>query len=224
MVGENEKNPNIDPMGNDNPFGSEAPQSPRAACQLGILVLDGSGSMNDPDKNGNPKHQSVNSAVKETLSRLQTSAKKNAIDLAIIKFGMEAELIADVTPVVNLDPMQDYDPLIGGNTYVKKGLKIAAEVAEKYLKNPPVAGLPTTVVIIVLTDGGFSEDPNEVVAYIKQNNSITINACFFGKEANDNAINALKSICTDPVNGYLTVYNTEQIRKFFIASISKIKN
>jgi uncharacterized protein YegL len=215
------ENPKDLPIGPENP--GDEPIFSRTACQLGILVLDGSGSMTEIAKDNIPKHQAVNVAVKETIQRIAGGNQKNNIDLCIIKFGQEAEVVSDIASVANMDPMGSYDPLIGGNTYIKKGLKLAEEKASTYLQKPPVEGLPTNVVIVVLTDGMFSEDPKEVVDKLKQNNSIKINACFFGAQPDEKAINWLKSICTDPVNGYLTTYNTEQIRKFFIASVSSIK-
>ena len=212
---------------NDIPMGQgttdDGPQFSRSACQLGIFVLDGSGSMEELDINKNPKHQSVNEAIKEVIQRLSASNRAIDFDVCIIKFGQEAELVSDITPVLKLDPMGNYDPLIGGNTYIKKALIVAEQKALGYLKNPPSPGVSTSVVLVVLTDGIFSEDPTEVVDRLKKNETILINACFFGESPNNQAISGLKKICTDPVNGYLTTYNTQQVRDFFLKSATSGK-
>ncbi len=208
-------------------FGDDQPQPPRTACQLGILVLDGSGSMSENHKGGMAKHDAVNVAVKETIARLHASTRVSDIDLCLIRFGgpggnRTGEVFYDHAPVKDFDPMGDYDPYLGGNTYIAAGLEKALEVANSYLAAPPVEGVPTDVLILVMTDGMFSESPQQIVAEIKKINQIKIAACFFGKEADPNAVNALKGIVTDPVSGYLTVYNTEQLKKFFLASIQNI--
>jgi uncharacterized protein YegL len=208
-------------------FGDDKPQTPRTACQLGILVLDGSGSMTEPDKSGIAKHAAVNAAIKDTVSRLHVSSRVTDIDLSLIRFGgpngnRAAEVFYNTAPVLDYDPMSDYDPLLGGNTYIAAGLEKALEVANSYISSPPVEGVPTDVLILVMTDGMFSENPQQIVNEIKKNNQIKMCACFFGKEADQSAVKALKDIVTDQVSGYLTVYNTEQLKKFFLASIQAL--
>lgn len=197
----------------------EEPQIPRTACQLGLLVLDGSGSMSGS------KADEVNKAGRGLLNRLLASGRKRDIDIAIVNFDHKASTRLEVTPVFvdednTIQPNENFDPTIGhgGGTSIVSGLKEAQKIAEEYINNPPIEGLPTTVVVMVMSDGASHDDPIPIAGQIKQNQSITICSCHFG-QPDSNTEKTLRGICNDQVTGYTTVYDALTLRKFFLASM-----
>ena len=86
-----------------------------------------------------------------------------------------------------------------------------------------VDGLPSSAIILTLTDGEcLSPDrTREVAAMVKQDPRVTIATALFGTKGQPLEGSALmKQICSDPVRFYKTVYDAETLRKFFTASVT----
>lgn len=194
--------------------------------QLGILVLDGSGSMEDPAPGNVTIAKAVEGGLMEMFNRFNVSKKKQNFSFACIKF--------DNTPTVTLEPIAfdfntlmntNFDPLEGkgGQTYTNLALEQAKEMAEKFLQNPPEPGIPHRVLILLMSDGNSHapEKTIEVSTEIKKNVDIEIACAYFGTVGNNDpdAQKLLKEVASSATK-FTTVYDGEALRNFFVASLS----
>jgi uncharacterized protein YegL len=202
--------------------------APKTWEQLGILVLDGSGSMSGQTSGNITKAQAVDSAVREMFSRFKSSRSAGNFAFAIVTFGDSAN--GDrmrITQATNLDENASYDPTPGhgGGTYIGSGLSEAKRIAEDFLSGQTQGGLSRDAVILVMTDG-MCGDPDrtlEIAKEIKQNSKIRICSTLFSQlDERDVAApqQLLRKMATDPVAGYKTVYDGQALRDFFTASMS----
>jgi uncharacterized protein YegL len=201
--------------------------APRTFHQLGILVLDGSGSMTDPAKMNLTKAQSVHLAVKELLGRLKAGRVKDNFSFAITMFGGNTKEHTPVTSLSNIDDNGNFDPLIvdASTTRIFDGLAEAKIYAEKFISEAPVGSVNHSAIILLMSDG-ISEDPQKCITVaqeLKSNPSIKVACAYFGTlGANDSAAqDLLQQICSDPTQYYKTTYDADELRKFFESSISK---
>jgi len=198
--------------------------------QLGLLVLDGSGSMTAMGPFNTSKAKHVSAAVIELFNRINVSRVKQNFSFACIKF--------DDSPMLSLSPTsfnhsvlmnQDFDPTKGkgGGTHIFEALSEAQKVAETFLSSAPVGGLPHKVLILLMSDGMcYQPKTSEAVATnIKANPKIQIACAYFGEvgKVDPDAQNLLKEICSDLGNGpaFTTVYDGEALRAFFERSMSQ---
>jgi Mg-chelatase subunit ChlD len=91
------------------------PIVPQIFHQLGLLVLDGSGSMAEKVEGRMTKAEAVNVAVRELLTRLIASKNRKDFSIAIVTFDDEADIHTPVTRVYDdagnsIDDNADYDP------------------------------------------------------------------------------------------------------------------
>ncbi len=209
----------------------DKPEVPQTFHQLGILVLDGSGSMSASGRQGLTKAQEVEMGMKEMFSRFDASRVKNNFSFACVKFDTTATTSLNQTPFKDLDYFnEDFNPLNGkgGGTHIFDGLKEAKLIADDFLNNAPKDGVKHSVIILLMSDGMCFEPDNtkSVANDIKTNDSINI-ACAYLAEvgSNDSEANETKNlmqdVATNPVSYYATVYDGETLRKFFEQSISQ---
>jgi hypothetical protein len=189
--------------------------------QLGILVLDGSPSMQAPGETGASKAEEVTAAVRELISRLRSSRLKSNFMLSILSYDERVAGRLAPTPVAEIDEMIDYDPLSGhaNGTAIGDALEAAGQVAQDFLSNQN--SIPRSVVIVLMTDGQNTtgKDPLTVAEAIKSSGQrITICAAGYGKDIDEVSLKKLVSTA----NGYKHTYNTEELRQFFEASISVV--
>jgi uncharacterized protein YegL len=200
-------------------------QAPQTFSQLGILVLDGSGSMGEASEGKATKAQAVNDGVREVLTRFSISRHKRNFSFAVVTFDERASVHTPVTPATEIDDNADYDPMRmhGGGTNIGAGLREAQRIAEEFLRNSP-EDLPSSVVIVVMSDGedGDPSGSLRLAEEIKKNPQITICATYFGQvgAVEPAAQDHLKALATSPATGFKTIYDAETLRKFFIASVS----
>jgi curved DNA-binding protein CbpA len=203
---------------------------PPTFSQLGILVLDGSGSMERQAAGKITKAQTVNLAVREMLTRFSVSRYQRNFSFSVVTFDGKARRHTAVTPAPAVDDNADYDPLRnhGGGTNIGAGLREAGQIAQEFLRDAP-QDLPASVVIVVMSDGrdgeGGAGDPAEtlrVADEIKRNKAITLCSTYFAEigTSDTDAQNHLRAIASNPATGYKTVYDADTLRKFFIASVS----
>lgn len=205
----------------------ELPHVPRTFHHLGLLVLDGSASMSEQTRDKCSKAQCVNVAVRELLGRLKASRVSKNFSIAVVTFDTAAKVHTPITAIEAVDTFADYDPLLahGGGTDMGVALQTAQQLAEDFLKQPDAVTMPHNVVIVVMSDGMSTGDPLTVANLMKQNPKITICSTLFAKvgEIEPQAERLLKEIASSPLS-YRTSYAAEDLRKFFIASVSSGKN
>ena len=200
-------------------------RTPQTSSQLGVLVLDGSGSMADPARDRISKAQSVNVAVREMLTRFSVSSRRRNFSFAVVAFDEQASVHTPATPVEEINDNAGYDPMQGhgGGTDIGAGLREAQRIAEDFLRTAP-GDIPASVVIVVMSDGlDFQPAATlRTAEEIKANPRITICTTYFGEvgAVQPEAQEHLRTLATDPVNGFKTVYDAESLRKFFEASVS----
>jgi uncharacterized protein YegL len=197
----------------------------KAFEQLGILVLDGSGSMSEPGSSDQPKAEEINQAVRGLISRLRNSRHRNNFYLAVVTYDHQVNpgCLAP-TPVTQVDDTADYNPLKGhgGETAIGDALAGAYAVAEAFLEGQSTA--PRSVVIVVMSDGHNNRGPNpvEVAERLKQSGKrITVCAAGYGKDRGLDEM-TLKRLVSEP-QGYKFTMNTNELRDFFEASISQVR-
>jgi uncharacterized protein YegL len=194
--------------------------------QLGILVLDGSGSMEEPAPGMVTKAKAVEGGIIEMWNRFNASSKKQNFSFACIKF--------DNTATVTFEPIGfDYDTLMnhdynaldgkGGQTYTNLALEKAKEMAESFINNPSELGITHKVLILLMSDGQSHEPQKtlEIAAEIKTNRLIEIACAYMGTVGNNDpdAQTLLKEVASDATK-FSTVYEGDALRSFFIASLS----
>ena len=197
----------------------------KAFEQLGILVLDGSGSMADIGETSKSKADEVNTAVRGLISRLAHSRLRDNFLLAVITFDTKVdENRVPPTPVTTLDEFGDYNSLHGhgGGTNIGDALDKAATVAKSFLGSQQ--SFPRTAVIVIMSDGQNTggQDPVTVADSIKKGGQpITLCCAAYGMNSDVDAL-TLQKIATDAA-GYVRAYDPERLRKFFEASVSKLR-
>lgn len=199
--------------------------------QLGILVLDGSGSMEDIGETGSSKAIEVNFAVQGFISRLRKSTNFQNFYLAMIIYDDHVEKRFGPKPVSQMtreDEMADYNPLAshGGETAIGDALEYAGNIAVEFLEEK--TSFPRSAVIILMTDGcntpGY-KDPEEAANKIKNNgkdNKIFIAG--YGKSDEIDSLTMQKIVSGQKSikkseKGYVRAYDPEQLRDFLTQSM-----
>ena len=199
--------------------------------QLGILCLDGSGSMTLEGKRGQTLAESVNLAVREFLGYFKTSSIVNNFSIAVVTFDGKSEVHTPIKRLVDIDDNAKYDPTVGhgGRTFIGGALEKAEYLAKEFLSKPEASYIPSSVIVLVMSDGMCDrpQDSKRIAERLKQSGKITICCSFFssqhvGDADKQQAQQDLQEIASG-VNCYKTTYDAEGLRKFFIASMS-IKN
>src|SRR4051812_42754667 len=202
---------------------------PPQFAQLGILVVDGSGSMMDPAAGNISKAQATNGSIRELFTRIKHGRVANNFTFAVVTFDDSAEVRLHPVHAPAVDDNDDYDPLKGhgGGTSIYLALEKAEKLANDFLSSAPNGGIPHSVIILVMSDGVCSDPPRTrtIADAIKKGTngqSIKIASAFFATVgSNDQTGPALlKDIASDPVMYYKTVYYGESLRSFFERSMS----
>ena len=202
-------------------------RSTRQFSQLGILCLDGSGSMDTKGDGGVTLAESVNLSVREFFGFFKTSRKASNFSIAVVTFDDTAKLHTDVTELANVDDFANYNPLNGhgGGTNIGEALNLAGEIAEQFLAEQ--SEVPRSVSIVVMSDGecGSPDSTKQIADRLKQNDKIQICSTLFtakgnvGSDEANRAKNILQYIASTP-SLYKTTYSESDLRKFFIASMT----
>ena len=198
--------------------------------RLGVLILDGSGSMREQHPSGQTKAEAINSTVKEFITALKNHPEEPNLFLSIITYDEDVSLNIPPTPVSNFDPNGDYNPLDGhgGMTAIGDALEKGFEVAYNFLKES--SGYPRYAIIILMTDGKNTtgNDPIEVSNKIHQRvreaelgkKFRRICALGFGdpndKESLD--VDTLKAIVSED-KWYLQTMDPNEIVSFFLSTV-----
>jgi uncharacterized protein YegL len=201
----------------------------RTFHQLGILVLDGSGSMAAIGDGNISLAENVNRAVREFLGFFKNSGFVNNFSFAVITFDDEARLHTPITELTVIDDFADYNPMNGhgGGTYIGGALEVAEKLAIEFLSKPEASSISHDVRIIIMSDG-LCQAPDQtqtVAERLKQNDKIMICSSLFtqasqiGETEISNAKTVLAEIAS-AANLYKTTYKETDLRQFFISSMS----
>ena len=199
----------------------------KAVDQLGILVLDGSGSMGKQDASGRgTKAEAVGEVVKGLITRLQGSTRSPDFSLSLIAFDDQVELPPRLSPT----PVDDIDlnslntnPLLGGQTAIGDALEKAGEIAQEFLN---LGGeLPRKVLIMLMSDGQnvTGKDPLIVSQFLKEHYGEKCKICCvaYGADADQET---LKKICSELEDKYFrSIDDPETLRTFFEASMMAVE-
>jgi uncharacterized protein YegL len=192
----------------------------KAFEQLGILLLDGSGSMASEGETRQSKAAEVSLAVRGLLTRMKGSRRADSFQLAIVTYDHRVTPRLEPTPVADIDDTADYNPLTdhGGETAIGDALEKASSMAVRFLDARQEFG--RSVVIVMYTDGqnNSGKDPVGVAEEIKRSGKeIKICAAGFGKPEEVDSL-TLQKLVTKP-SGYILAHDGESLRKFFEESI-----
>ena len=200
--------------------------------QLGIFVLDGSQSMTE-QKDGNlTLGANVNHAIREFFSYFQNNSTiKENISIAIIMFGSDCEIHTPITRLVDINDDDDYNPLGDehrGRTDIGKALDQAGIFAKQHMESADAENIPHSVTIIVLSDGICDNPKNTLTVADKIKNEFNLselNICttYFSNPSwtkDEQAAKDLLLKIASSENHYKTTYKPEDLRKFFISSMS----
>lgn len=202
--------------------------NPRVFHQLAALVLDGSGSMANPTPALITKAEATDLATRELITRFKAGRSKSCFSFSVVTFDTTAEVRMQTTDLPKIDEFaEDFNPMRnhGGGTDIGSALLEAERVALDFFAQSPKDGVPTDAVILIMSDGGHNNGPDvKVIAdRIKSTHGsrITVCAALFASVGSPDPVGeaVLKSIVTDPVRGYSTVYTPEALRDFFTASL-----
>lgn len=205
--------------------------------QLGILVLDGSGSMDAEGAGGIKLAEHVNRAVREFLGEFKNiSSIRPNVSIAVITFDEEAIVHTKPVELADINDFADYNPIHnhGRGTNIGVALEVAEKLANEHLNSPEARDLPTMATIIVLSDGVclYPDYTRQVVGRLKQSawhqqGKLIICASYFKngsveKEYEEKAKALLQEMVSMP-NLYITSYDYKYLRQFFIGSMSARK-
>lgn len=202
--------------------------NPRIFHQLALLLLDGSGSMADPTPALITKAEATDLATRELITRFKAGRSKSCFSFAVVTFDTTGEVRLHPTDLPKIDEFaEDFNPIRnhGGGTDIGSALLEAENVASDFFAQVPTDGVPTDAVILIMSDGGHNTGPavKAIADRIKATygGRITICAALFATVCSPDPAGEtiLKSIVTDPVRGYSTVYTPEALRDFFTASL-----
>ena len=198
--------------------------------QLGLLVVDGSGSMTEPDSAGMSKAQATDMAIRDVFTRFKDSSMSQSFSFAVITYGETTDLRLPITKVgPDLDDTADYNPLQGHGrgTNIYAALEEAEKVASEFLNQYKVGSVKHSVVIVVMSDGRCSDPQStvQVANRIKNRPDQKIKICSVlfetqGRHPDGEAL--LKQIATDPNTDYTMVHDMGTLRDFFIRSVSSM--
>ncbi|MCB0537155.1 MAG: VWA domain-containing protein [Bacteroidetes bacterium] len=237
-INQNQTNSNSKIMDNQN-FEFGEPESPVTWKQLGVFVLDGSGSMELDAQMGNlPKADALNMAVKETFTRFRESSKAKSFYFSIAYFGGDAKNGMPLTNGKDLDIFGDYNPLgkvDNRDTKIGLGLDKAKDMVQEFLAKEAVENIPHSAVIVILSDGMSEvEHTKKIASELKAmypKDKFTLCATLLeGKEYGtgtpefEAAKSLLMEIVSHPTECFSVTCNKNTIRDFFIKSSSTNKN
>lgn len=208
----------------------DVPES-RNFHQLGIFLLDGSGSMASTGDNNMTLAENVNRSFRDFLSFFKTSSQMNNFSIAVITFDNNASVHTPITELTQIDDFTDFNPMNGhgGGTFIGGALKEAQKIASDFLQSPEASSIPHDVRIVIMSDGLClaPEQTIQIVEDIKKCNKIMVCTTLFTdkNKISDGDIETFeaKSVLQDlasAVNLNKVSYRENDLRQFFISSMS----
>ena len=202
--------------------------------QLGVFLLDGSGSMDDIGEHNLTLSENVNRTLKDFMSHFKDSGVKHEFEIAVVNFDYEATVRLPRTPLTEVDDMVSYNPRDktkdNPGTNIGLGLIKAKEIIDEYFAQPNPDGYNRTAIIAILSDGmcQHPESTLKIARELDSNPNIIIHCALFTTKERENvnmnkdAKNFLQDIKSEAGLFALTKDNAT-LRKFFNASMSSSK-
>ena len=205
-------------------------QGALAYKQLGVLVLDGSGSMKMETPELIKKAEAVSKSVSEFFEKMKQSTNSNHFCFAIVNFATTSQTMLDITETDKLDTNAKYDPVkdeTGIETYLYTGLEEAEKIIKPFMEAKD--DCIRSVVLVIMTDG-MDMDMNKAKTKMRQlkdtyGDKLTVTASYFetrGLKDNEKKkiMDFLGELVTDS-SKCRTINSGEELRTFFIASMSR---
>jgi von Willebrand factor type A domain len=203
---------------------NDEPKVPQSFNQLALLLLDGSPSMAEAAPGGLSKAEAVDIAVRGFLTKLKASSNSSNFSVAIITFDDGPHLDEAPRPLADVDANADYNPMRhqGSGTDIGKAIDEARRVALDFIESQKDSGIPTTVVVILMSDFEHNQggDPVGIAVQLKElGRRIKICTALFAKvgEPNSAAEELLQRIASTKKD-YTNVYDAETLKAFFFKS------
>ncbi len=219
----------------ERPKGEERVR-PKVLEELGILVLDGSGSMAEEEVPGGGASKAdrvMQHQIRDQdslLARLKSSRNQDRLHLAMVTFDSQVQVL-DAKELDGLD-VNDLDvPLLqrhGNMTAIGTALAKADEIAQAWLADAE-ANVPRYVTILLMSDGGENCGSNPLakaeaikqrVAGDHQRDPIVIATAAYGAAADTKLLEAIASKRPDGTPYFAKVDTGAQLRDFFLQSMS----
>ena len=215
---------------------------PKSIEELGILVLDGSGSMADVEKtSGKKKAEAVEDhlirAQDSLFARLKGGTRRHEISLALVTFDNRDEKRCDPTELAQLTPADLTLDLLrehGGSTAIGRALETAGEIAQQFIAGEQ--RVPRFVTILLMSDGGETENtdpvgqarqihqqakPKQIAGRPTQRPDITIAVAAYGDDADENTLRQIATQLPDHADKFFKrVQSGTELRDFFIGSMT----
>jgi uncharacterized protein YegL len=220
---------------NDYEVVSGQPVAPPAFVQLAVMVNDGSGSMQlafaAPDASlegfapASTKAAAVDAATRDLLARMKASASAANFWFSFVSFN---DTVTDRRPperLLQISTDRSYDPTAHGvgGTAIHSGLAAAASIVEEFMSQQATEETLASAVVVVMSDGEERDDPvktAEAATRLREMANTQVAACLFATDGQaSHGEPLLESIVSEP-RLYQRVYNTEQLRAFFHASVT----
>jgi uncharacterized protein YegL len=217
------------------PIGEERPR-PKVLEELGILVLDGSGSMKEEEVPGtgiSKAERVMQHQIRDPdslVERLKGSRNSDRISIALVTFDSGVRAL-DPQRLDELDTGDLDVPLVsrhGGSTAIGRALAKADEMAQTWMAQADV-NVPRYVTILLMSDGGENcgSQPLETAASIKQRvagdhqrDPIVIAAAAYGDSADTALLENIASMRPDGTRFFAKVDTGADLRDFFLQSMS----
>jgi hypothetical protein len=204
-----------------------------ATAEQGITIVDdASGSMLNtvvehgesvPGVPARTKAQAVAMATSDTVSRLQVSRKRANFSVGFVAFHERVTIDRAIRPVLEIPATDDFDPTAAGagGTCVWTGLDAAYQQILDF-RSRRSGTLHVSNVVLLMGDGLCSNPSRtlESATRLKELGDVTVAACLFQAPGEPSqGAQLLQQVATSP-KFYKTVFSSEQIREFFLASIT----
>jgi Mg-chelatase subunit ChlD len=204
--------------------------------QLGVFVLDGSGSMDDPGEANCSLAESVNRRLKDFFPFFQNSRIKHEFQIAVISFDYEARVLMGRTLLTDVDVFQNFNPRDEAKdnpgTNIGAGLHLAKCIINEFFEAPNPDEYLRSVVIAILSDG-MCQHPEKTQAIARELDTdprIVISCGLYTTRERE----ADKTYTSEDVKNFLqdikskagiygVIDSNEKLRQFFMASMSASK-
>lgn len=213
------------------------PVTPQAWYQLGVMVMDGSGSMTLPYaedqeaglKGGvvRTKAQATSDALQEFVARMQRSHNAPNFGLSFVFFNDQVTYEREPKKVLDLSSTDSYDPTsrgIGG-TAIYSGLDAAASIVERFMREGAALEIPLSAVVVLMSDGEDRKDPVKTEASarkLQEMPNTKLTSCLFATKGQPAVGEAMLQKVVTAAQFYQRAYNTEELRSFFEASMTTV--
>jgi uncharacterized protein YegL len=213
------------------------PVAPQAWYQLGVMVIDGSGSMTLPYAGDEEvglgggavrsKAEATDDALRSFVGRMQKSHNAPNFGLSFVFFNNTVTHQRDPKLVPELDLDVSYNPTsygIGG-TAIHSGLDAAVSIIETFMREGTALEVPLSAVVVLMSDGEERDDPVKTAASadrLKKLPRTKLTSCLFATKGQPAVGETLLQDVASAPEFYQRAYSDEQLRSFFEASLTTV--